>query len=124
MKLMNTKNLFPNIIVIWSKENEACKYYIDVKKMLISVSTFEVLVKNSSIKLMFFFVLIQIPDHYTAVQTFDMFFKVSKVFNIDLHKCVTPLFRVFEKYVYGMDVKQHLFAPKHLEDAELLFKDK
>lgn len=42
MTLMNkNKNADLNVIVVWSVENEKCKYYIDVKKMLISVSFYE-----------------------------------------------------------------------------------
>lgn len=38
MKLMDGKNLSPKIIIVWSKESGERKYYIDVKKSLISVS--------------------------------------------------------------------------------------
>lgn len=40
MKLMDNKNPSPKIIIVWSNEdeNEQRKYYIDVKKSLISVS--------------------------------------------------------------------------------------
>lgn len=39
MKLINKKNQFSSIIIVWSKE-DARKYYIDVKECLISVSIF------------------------------------------------------------------------------------
>lgn len=48
-------------------------------------------------------ILFQVPENYTAVQTLDLLFKASKVFNIDLHKYVAPLFCVFQKYIYGLD---------------------
>lgn len=53
----------------------------------------------------------------------DLFFKASKVFHVGLNKYVTPLFRVFEKYVYAMNGDQRDLTPKHLEDAELMFKE-
>lgn len=40
MKLINKKNQCSSIIVVWSKESDTRKYYIDVKKSLISVSSF------------------------------------------------------------------------------------
>lgn len=53
----------------------------------------------------------------------DLFFKASKVLNINLNKYVAPLFKVFEKYVYAMNVDQNQLTPKHLEDAEFMFKE-
>lgn len=46
----------------------------------------------------------QVPDDFDAAQTFDLFFKVHKVFNLDFDPNIKPMMQFIEHSIFGIKI--------------------
>lgn len=106
------ENLFPYIIAYGPKKNSIESYYIDVEQHLIKVrhnprSNYIAILLQ---KIIIFIVLTdaenicdsQMPNGYTILQTFDVFFKVHKIFDLNFDKNIINAMHFIEHYLYKM----------------------
>lgn len=50
--------------------------------------------------------LFQVPSEYTAVQTFELFFKAHKVFGLEYEANIAPMMKICEHFFYKLPVKK------------------
>lgn len=105
------ENLYPYIIAYGPTKNCIESYYIDVEHHLIKVRhsprsnynsiTFEkciLIILTNAENICDF----QMPNGYTIVQTFDVFFKVHKIFDLNFDKNIINAMHFIEHYLYKM----------------------
>lgn len=96
----------PYIIAVGENEKNIVRYYIDVERHLIDVCNYSVFFcvyvndylnyLNSE--------LFQVPLHFDAIQTVDLFFKIHMVLNIHFEPNIEQAMNFLAHFIYGFDV--------------------
>lgn len=99
--MMKKDNHFPYMIAYGpTKDNIEC-YYIEVEKQLIKVRLTPKIVGDYVFEHTTY--LFQMPNGNNILQTFDIYFKVHKIFNLNFDKNIMNAMHFVQYYVYKME---------------------
>lgn len=111
----------PYIIAIASQLENQLKFYIEVKKKLLCVSTFTITFLNYLTKFQMIDFHLQVPVGKTFLDVLNLFYKVHKVFNLKFNKNFSAVMNFIDFYIFDVKETQRFIPEKHQEIASQIF---